>query len=102
MSQHPADRLAAFLVLAGRSRRQIAIAELEVDPSYLTHLAAGRMRPGLRVAAAIERLTRGAPGGPIKAEDWLTVDVDAVVRKGRPRSATARDTRAARARVGAG
>lgn len=63
-------RFSAWLDISRRSRTSVG-AELGVHPSFVFHLAAGRKRPGLKVAAAIERMTRGAPDGAINAEDWL-------------------------------
>lgn len=50
----------------------VALGErLDVDPSYLSHLRAGRHLPSLRVAVAIERLSADWPHGPIRPDEWL-------------------------------
>jgi hypothetical protein len=43
---------------------------LDCDPSYLWMIEKGRKVPGRRIANAIERATKDAPGGPIRSEQW--------------------------------
>jgi transcriptional regulator with XRE-family HTH domain len=44
-----------------------------VDNAKISHLEAGRKRPGLELAFAIERATEGG----VPAETWLDADADA-------------------------
>ena len=40
------------------------------DRAYVGRIASGSYTPGLRIAAAIERLTASLPEGPIRCVDW--------------------------------
>lgn len=54
--------------LDGCSMTRVRVAELlGVDPSYVTHLAAGRVKPGLGLAARIEALSNGT----VRAVSWV-------------------------------
>lgn len=64
-----ARRFAAWVAVAGRPKAHVA-QDIGISPSMLSHILAGRKRPGLDTAAAIERLTARAPGGPIRATGW--------------------------------
>ena len=44
--------------------------ELEVHPSYVSHIRAGRRLPSRRVANLIERLSATWSRGPIRAMEW--------------------------------
>ncbi|MFC0281039.1 MULTISPECIES: helix-turn-helix domain-containing protein [Falsigemmobacter] len=57
---------AKFLEENGLSHRDFA-RSVSVDPSIVSRLAAGKMIPSLRLAARIERQTRGA----IQATSWV-------------------------------
>lgn len=44
---------------------------LGVTPSMVSHLRAGRFRPGLALAARIQRVTKRSRLGVIRAADWV-------------------------------
>jgi hypothetical protein len=66
----PEDRLGEFLQWTGWSRNKLA-EKTETDPAYLYRILKGERRPNLAFAVAVERVTAGWPGGPIKAEEWV-------------------------------
>jgi len=68
----PQSHLARALRALGLSMSDAA-RRAKCDPSYVAHIIAGRLRPGLRVAAALEELTRDAPCGPVPASSWAKV-----------------------------
>lgn len=68
--------LVAWLDASDLSSRAVA-RELGRDPSYVSHLRAGRFVPGRGVAVKIERLTNGA----VRVEDWDSLDDRATVRE---------------------
>lgn len=45
---------------------------LGCDRSFISHVRAGRKKPGLQRAAALERATAKWQHGPIRAVDWTT------------------------------
>ena len=61
------NHLARWIDASGKTRDQVA-AELGVNRTYLDMLCRGARRPGLPLAVAIEKLTRGA----IPPSEWLT------------------------------
>ena len=60
------DSLATYLNSRGISQREFALL-LSVDPSIVSRLVRGLMRPSLELAVKIERLTSGC----IKAASWV-------------------------------
>lgn len=63
------ENLASYLDTRGISQREFARL-LDVDPSIVSRLVHGQMRPGLELAFRIERLTKGR----IKAASWVPAD----------------------------
>jgi transcriptional regulator with XRE-family HTH domain len=61
------NRLARWIDASGKTRDEVA-KEIGVNRTYLDMLCRGARRPGLRLAIAIEKVTRGA----IPATEWLT------------------------------
>lgn len=85
-----ADRFAAW----SRPITTVALGKLlGVDPSYVSHLRAGRRTPSLKVAVAIERLTATWEHGPIRPDEWLRPSSTEV--EDRPTEAPAIDPAAA-------
>ncbi len=73
-----AIRLAAFLAATSESRTRFAArlgehCDRGRDPSYVSHLVAGRCTPSLEIAVAIERLTALWREGPVRCDEWLRV-----------------------------
>lgn len=97
------ERLGAFLGLAGASRaecarRLAAILSRPVHRSHITRILAGS-QPTLELAAAIEILTEDAPGGAIRAIEWVrTHPGDGGLRAARAGERSRRPRRTARAR----
>ncbi|MWP39869.1 helix-turn-helix domain-containing protein [Rhodobacter sphaeroides] len=58
--------MASYLTIHGISQRAFARA-VNVDPSMISRLLRGAVRPGLELAVAIERETRGA----VLASSWI-------------------------------
>lgn len=64
------ERFCAWIALNGWNDMR-AGAAIGCDRGYVRRIASGERRPGLRVAASIERLTRELVGGPIRCVDWF-------------------------------
>jgi len=62
-----AERFDAWLRRRAKRAAFRVAAEIGVDESYVSHLRAGRRVPSLRVAALIEKLTRGR----VRANGWV-------------------------------
>ena len=60
-------KLSRWIDASGKTRDQVA-RELDINRTHLDMLCRGARRPGLPLAVAIEKLTRGA----IPPSEWLT------------------------------
>lgn len=76
----PRERFVRWLAWLGVSEAEVA-RRLDCDASYPRRIRNGERRPGIDVAAALERVTAepredGAvwPEGPIRAVEWVAVD----------------------------
>lgn len=76
-----------------------AAVALEVDRTYVTHLARGRRVPARRLANRIEQLSAGWPEGPIRPAEWD--EAEDVLRARRDRSTERRTPTAQGIPVGA-
>lgn len=65
---HGMNQFATYVRDAGLSQKAMADT-LGVDPSIISRLAAGKMKPGLDLAVAIERATNGK----VTAVSWVPV-----------------------------
>jgi hypothetical protein len=65
----PIDRFRAWMDDTGLTNKAAA-AVLGCDPSFISHVANGKRRPGLPLAVAIERETALWSGGPILPREW--------------------------------
>jgi plasmid maintenance system antidote protein VapI len=71
-------RWIAYETERGRSKLDLAV-DLGCHPSTISHLIAGRRTPGLALAFAIDRATKRARTGHIRAETWADVDLRGAV-----------------------